>query len=194
VQPNSSEQIDVLLEHMAWVQKHGLQKGFPQECEPMKALWVAACCRSLFAYNGKGMTSNRWLAQFHSTGSLLLGSPTVNKLLENSEGWEKCEAELTHVVSANDFGQALFARQAQQLFKARLGRVAQEVVDMLLGAEIINTTISVAKAEFDKRLTALGAKGDTTLPRRQTLVLYGSGRIPVEVVSVNDEFKVQVQG
>ena len=98
------------------------------------------------------------------------------------------------VVSANDFGQALFARQTQQLPKARLGRVAQEVVDMLLGAEIINTTISVAKAEFDKRLTALGAKGDTTLPRRQTLVLYGSGRIPVEVVSVNDEFKVQVQG
>lgn len=195
VKPNTSERVDVVLAHMRWVCKHGLQAKFQKECAATMALWVSACCRSLSAYKLNGMPTNRWWSEFRNIGSLMVHAESVDQCMQNTTGsWGAFEEPLMKVVTANDFGYALFAVQAQQVFKARLGRVAKEVVQAhLVGKAITTAAIDAAKVVFDSKLQVYGASADTTFVPRSTKVQYRGIEISFDVVSYNDEWKAHVQ-
>lgn len=195
IKPNTNERVDVVLAHMRWVRKHKLETKFQAECDAAKQVWVAACVRSLSTYKNNGMTTNRWWSEFKDIGGLLVDQAACQKCMDHKTAdWNALETELVQVVTANDFGYALFAMQAQNIFKVRLSRVASEVVEAhLVGKPITKDSIDAAKLIFDTRLGNLGASGDTTFPPRSTSVLYRGVKVSFDVVSYNDEWKAHVQ-
>lgn len=195
VKPNTPERTEIILAHMRWAAKHGLNQNFDGECAALRETWIAACMRSLSSFKANGMTSNRWWSEHKTIGGLLVDEAACDKCMENrANDWEALEQELQVVVGANDFGYALFAMQAQRLFKRRLAKVAHEVVEEhLVGKDITDATVEAAKTIFDQKLRKLGASGDTTFPPRPAAVTYRGTELSIEVVSYNDEWKANVQ-
>lgn len=129
VKPNTPERVDVVLAHMKWSAKHKVPDLFQKETRALHHLWVQACIRSLATYKLNGVTTNRWWTEFKHIGALLAGGPACQKCMDNkTTNWADLEEELISVVTANDFGYALFAKQAQSIFKRRLSSVAAAVV------------------------------------------------------------------
>ena len=71
------------------------------------------------------------------------------------------------MTTSNDLGYALFAKQAQDLFKKRFEKIAVDTVVVLYGQHIDNDTAQTAKEEFDKKLKDLGTTGGTMFPNRK---------------------------
>lgn len=141
------------------------------------------------------MTTNRWWSEFKGIGSLLVDVGACDECMKNtSPDWTPLEPRLMKVITANDFGYALFAMQAQHIFKSRLSRVAETVVkDMLQGKPITSELVSQAREVFDSKLKVLGASGDTTFPAEAHDGVLQGGGVSFDVVSYNDWWKAHVQ-
>ena len=195
VLPSNSDKVDLIKAHMQWVVKHGLKDKHPKIISRMQPLWVAACTKSLSQYKNNRMTSNKWWAEHSVIGSLVVDGEACDVCMRHDkDDWSDVEASLVKVVTANDFGYHLFAKAAQNLFKTRLCKVANDIVQKeLRDCEINHDTIEEAKQKYIKRLKEYGADFQATFPVRPSEMSYCGMPITLEVISYSQEWTGNVQ-
>ena len=192
---STMDHLRLALAVMEYCAKHSVLKRYPFEMGVMTPYFAAALVKSYLNFKKHDLTKTEWWKQHKSYCFFVLPVAHAEKCFQCKGGWAEAEESLAEVVRSGELGRYLFGRAWGELAANKISVIIKALVKSLLGKPITKAVLDKNKLDLVNKVKELGKDiGDTYTTPTTCQVRYMGVELCVPVISIFDEYQMQVWG
>ena len=187
--------LDIHLDCMAYVSRHGLHKKYPPASECMKPIWDRVLQRVASKYHNTDLSVPLFWEGYSHVGILLIPKADMDICcqLKTGQSWASIETHLYKVVESCETGRVLFLNQVTRLHRSKAAAAITSAIEKLASCNVTVGTLSACRTEFVKTLGSMGIdphKIVTTYKHKTNR--YRDMELEFTLNSAMDEFRTEL--
>ncbi|CAE8614361.1 unnamed protein product [Polarella glacialis] len=187
--------LDIHLDCMAYVSRHGLHTKYLPASECMKPIWDRVLQRMAAKYHNTALSVPLFWEGYSHIGVLLIPKADMDICcqLKAGESWASIETSLFKVVQSCETGRTLFLNQVTRLHRSKATGAIALAIDQLASKNVTVGTLSACRTEFVDALRSMGIDPSKIVTAyKHKTSRYREMELEFTVNSAMDEFRTEL--
>ncbi|CAE8626755.1 unnamed protein product [Polarella glacialis] len=189
--------LDIHIDCMSYVSRHGLHTKYPPASECMKPIWDRVLQRVASKYHNTMLSVPLFWEGYSHVGVLLIPKADMGICcqLKAGESWASIETHLYKVVQSCETGRTLFLNQVTRLHRSKATGAITLVIEKLASRDVTVGTLSACRTEFVDALRSMGIDPHKIVTAyKHKTIRYRDMELEFTLNSAMDEFRTELAG